>query len=206
MTIKALALAAAFATLTATSGLAATVQLNVVGGQLLGASNVDVNGTLYNVEFVDGTCFALFDGCDEVSDFAFSTMEAVDAALQSLLDTVLLDGALGNFDSNPTLINGLDPHTTGIIAAPFGVVGSDKVETLGLANYFADFIFPDTVFQDTFVTARSLDYSTLSSFAFARFTPTPVPTVPLPAAGLMLFAGLAGLGVLSRRRRPAAAD
>ena len=27
--------------------------LNVVGGQLLGASSVDVGGNLYNVEFVD---------------------------------------------------------------------------------------------------------------------------------------------------------
>jgi hypothetical protein len=36
--------------------------LNVVGGQLLGASNVDVGGNLFNVQFLDGTCIDLFDG------------------------------------------------------------------------------------------------------------------------------------------------
>jgi len=31
----------------------------------LGADNVDVNGVLYNVRFLDGSCFRLFSGCDE---------------------------------------------------------------------------------------------------------------------------------------------
>jgi hypothetical protein len=43
--------------------------LNASGGQILGASGVDVGGTLYDVEFLDGTCIALFSGCDEVSDY-----------------------------------------------------------------------------------------------------------------------------------------
>ena len=42
-------------------------------GILTGATGVNVEGTLYDVEFVDGTCAALFDGCDSVNDFTFST-------------------------------------------------------------------------------------------------------------------------------------
>jgi hypothetical protein len=33
-------------------------------GILTGATGVNVGGTLYDVEFVDGSCIALFDGCD----------------------------------------------------------------------------------------------------------------------------------------------
>ncbi len=32
----------------------------VVAGQLVGATNIDVGGTLYNVDFADGTCIGLF--------------------------------------------------------------------------------------------------------------------------------------------------
>ncbi len=38
------------------SASANAATLNVVGGQLLGASNVDVGGSLYDVAFQDGTC------------------------------------------------------------------------------------------------------------------------------------------------------
>jgi opacity protein-like surface antigen len=48
--------------LMASSAQAAT--LDVVGGQLHGAFGVDVNGSLYDVEFLGGTCIELFDGCD----------------------------------------------------------------------------------------------------------------------------------------------
>lgn len=206
MTIKALALAAALAALTATSGLAATVQLNVVGGQLLGASNVDVNGTLYDVEFVDGTCIALFDGCEKASNFAFTTSSQAQAATESLSNSVFLNGPLGNFDSNPLLTAGISFGGIGLVLTPYRI---DSTVTIVVDVYaFAnggtlsggrDISLPT-------ISTRFLDLSTLDDSVYARFSPTPVPAVPLPAAGFMLIAGLAGLGVLSRRRRPAAAD
>ena len=50
------------------------------GGNLLGASNVDIGGVLYNVEFVDDSCINVFDGCDEEIDFDFSSLaEAAEA-------------------------------------------------------------------------------------------------------------------------------
>ncbi|MBW2667882.1 MAG: hypothetical protein JRE13_16465, partial [Deltaproteobacteria bacterium] len=76
------------------------------GGQLFGAFDVNVGGTLYDVEFVAGTCIALFDGCDDVSDFTFQTEAAAITASQALLDQVLLDSIEGNFDSQPNLTNG----------------------------------------------------------------------------------------------------
>ena len=52
--------------LMAGGALAAT--LDIVGGQLLGASAENVGGTDHDVEFVDGTCNPLHNGCDDVSD------------------------------------------------------------------------------------------------------------------------------------------
>jgi hypothetical protein len=55
--------------------------LNVIDGQLVGASNVDVGGILYDVEFLNGTCIALFDGCDSSADFTFTnSVDAIAAA------------------------------------------------------------------------------------------------------------------------------
>ncbi|HIF07614.1 MAG TPA: DUF1566 domain-containing protein, partial [Gemmatimonadetes bacterium] len=97
------ALAIAFA-LHSGPTLAAT--LHVEGGQLLGAFGVDVGGTLYDVEFVDGTCTDLFAGCDEAADFTFTTSSAARAAGQALLDQVFVNSGLGLFDDDPTLTNG----------------------------------------------------------------------------------------------------
>ena len=56
--------------LASSNGLAARAATpDVVDGELVGASDVLVDGTLYDVKFQDGTCVDLFDGCDEVSDF-----------------------------------------------------------------------------------------------------------------------------------------
>ena len=57
----------------ATSGAQAAVPI-VVGGELLGATGVNVGGTVYDVEIVEGTCVGLYRGCDDLSDFAFTTL------------------------------------------------------------------------------------------------------------------------------------
>jgi hypothetical protein len=92
--------------LAASSASAAT--LNVVGGQLLGASGVDVGGTLYNVEFVKDSCIALYDGCDSPDDFIFNTESAALLSSQALLDQVFIDGVSGNFDSDAPLTVGCE--------------------------------------------------------------------------------------------------
>jgi hypothetical protein len=91
--------------LAASSASAAT--LNVVGGQLLGASDVDVGGTLYNVEFIKDSCIALYDGCDSPDDFIFNTASEALLASQALLDQVFIDGVSGDFDSRPPTNRGL---------------------------------------------------------------------------------------------------
>ena len=79
-------------------------------GILTGATGVTVAGTLYNVEFVDGTCAAvdahdqrIFAGCDATSDLTFTTSADTLTAGQALQDQVFPDGNAGNFDTRPGL-------------------------------------------------------------------------------------------------------
>ena len=83
------------------AGAAQAATLNAVGGQLMGASNVLVDGNLYDVQFLGGTCIALYNGCDAVSDFTFQTSAAAGLASQALLDQVFIDGGGGSFDTDP---------------------------------------------------------------------------------------------------------
>ena len=93
------------------AGGAQAATLNVVGGILHGASGVLVDGSLYDVQFLDGTCIDLYAGCVDASGFTFQTPEAALLASQALLDQVFLDGPAGNFESSPALTNGcsVDP-------------------------------------------------------------------------------------------------
>lgn len=205
MTIKAFALSAAAAALTATSSFGAGVTLNVVGGELLGASNVDVNGTLFDVEFVDGTCAAIFDGCDSVSDFDFPTRDLATAAATSLGDSVFIDGPLGNFGSDPTLTVGIDSiaqFRRATILVPYrfsSTPGIERFEGRSFLNFEGR---PDVL---TFSSVPlSFDLSDLEDWTFARFTPSQIAAVPLPAGGFLLLAALAGYGALAARRKRSA--
>ena len=92
---------ALIAVLALTSPAQASVVLNVNGsGILTGAHNVDVNGTLYDVTFADGTCASLFGGCTDASNFAFTTDADARAAAAALENQVLLNTVSGEFDSN----------------------------------------------------------------------------------------------------------
>ena len=84
---------------------ALTYTLN--NGLLVGINGVDVNGTLYNVSFVDSSCIALFNGCDvPAEDFPFSDDASTLAASQAILD-LLQDGVDGEFDTDPNTMNGI---------------------------------------------------------------------------------------------------
>ncbi|MEP3843830.1 MAG: VPLPA-CTERM sorting domain-containing protein [Paracoccaceae bacterium] len=47
-------------------------------------------------------------------------------------------------------------------------------------------------------------FNSTGSTGTATFTATPVSSVPLPAGGLFLLTGLAGVAAVKRRKKPAA--
>lgn len=81
--------------------------VDVSTGKLTGAAGVVVGGVLYDVEFLDGTCAAVFLGCD-VAHFTFRSRDAAISASQALFDQVLLDVGTDLFDSDPTRTRGCE--------------------------------------------------------------------------------------------------
>ena len=197
MNIKTLA-AAAYLTL-ASLAPAWAVSLDIVGGQLQGASNVIVGTSSFDVEFLDGTCAALFGGCNAPGDFAFTDEATALGAAQALLDQVFVDVPGGAFDSDPRLTRGI-LQSTGNIIIPFAA-GDPRFAA-------AIFINKPGSSVDEFYSANplfTLDTLFQTDLAFARFTSTSVPSaVPLPAGGLLLLSALAGLGALRRGKKHAA--
>ena len=103
------------------AGAAQAATLNAVGGQLMGASGVDVGVSLYDVQFLDGTCISLYNGCDQVSDFTFQTSQDSVLASQALEAQVFQSGT---FDEFPDLTNGCGASVTGscLVFTPHGLV------------------------------------------------------------------------------------
>lgn len=79
---------------------AAVVYQFDANGELTGAKNVLVNNVLYDVEFKDGTCHALFDLCTNTTQFVFNTQASAHAASLALLSQVFV----GAYDTDPTLL------------------------------------------------------------------------------------------------------
>ena len=168
-------------------------------GLLTGATGVHVAGTLYDVEFVDGTCEDIFSGCDALTDFVFMTEGGADAASQALLDFVLIDGPLGLFDSDPSLTVGLEgvtsgEDTSGLIITPYAPAFDDfMVRVIAASNDFTD--------SEDFLASGPFDSnfdSTDATHVWARWT-TP-SSVPEPGTLALLGLGLAGMSLCRRRK------
>ncbi len=178
--------------------------LNVDGsGQLLGASGVNVGGTLYDVLFKDGTCIAVFDGCDEVSDFAFTTSSAAYAASQALLDQVFVDVSAGSFDSAPALTIGIDDPRVGFAFTPYDYSPdfSGNPKAYGSCAINQDSSRADSPSEFCFSVTSPYSTSDQSAYVWAEWTLT---AVPLPAGGMLLLTALGGIAALRRRKKTTA--
>ena len=191
-----------FVTLFLCAGLfcssASAAMLIVEDGQLMGADDVDVNGTLYDVLFLDGAAEELFSANGD--DFAFTSLETADIASQSLLDQVLLDDDSGLFDSAPETISGISSADYSLILTPYGY--SPRGSGTG---YYVDcsMIYNSTSIEDS-IYSNNIDpvYDTENGqsgeiYVWAAWSEA--APVPIPGAVWLLGSGI--LGMIGIRRK-----
>ena len=171
------------------AGSASAATLVVSGGQLMGATGVEVNGASYDVEFVEGSCNSLFNNC---TDFTFTTSSTSQDASQALLDQVFI----GVYDTSPALTNGIETSYQGVIFTPYGRRGSLEFDQTYARNKSGA---GDEVQLGYF--KRSYDLSANTGSAFARWSPASVSAVPLPAAAWLFISAIVGLTGAKRMSR-----
>jgi hypothetical protein len=180
------------------AGGAQAATLDVVGSVLHGAFGVDVGGTLYDVEFVDGTCIDVFNGCDDLTDFTFTDAPSATLASEALLDQVFLDGPSGNFDSDPALTNGCPSLFSGQcftwVPYTFNTVTLFGKVAVNVDPSIATLLDRIGNASAGITTART---DTIGYLTYSRWSTS---SVPEPSTALLLSLGLTGLAAKGRRR------
>lgn len=156
-------------------------------GQLNGATNINVNGKLYNVEFIDGSCFDLFEGCDEPSDFSFNTPDNADAATLALLQQVFAN-PLVSFQ--PTIVRGCESTAQCNVLTPFEVGNASAIVDSSYLN-----ITPNFQSLSGYSSLRAADNTlVIASATYARWK-----SVPVSEPSTVLIWGLGLIALVSRR-------
>jgi hypothetical protein len=194
--MKKLLVAAAFAAMSfAAPTQAATLIINS-DGKLTGAAGVTIGGTSYDVTFGDGTCAALFAGCDSGNDFTFNEQSSARLAAQALLDQVFI----GSFDASAELTLGCSNTLTCQVFLPFSSDGGSNFLAITATNFSTgngeDFL----TFEGQVV---NFDFQGAPVYTFARFTPSQAvaAAVPEPGTWAMMLLGFGAIGATMRRRR-----
>lgn len=197
------------------SGANAASLIVDANGILLGADQVNVDNALYNVRFLDGTCGDLYNGCDEIGDASFAPpqpLEATASALRALMDQVFLDGPLGAFDTDPSLINGCSLGTDNCLVSTLGYIepfGSPDLASRLVTNAADEGSVQEGSLSIglNFATATPLGPDVdlgsvfdMGSTGGTNAVFTPVPPIPLPASFTLLASCVLG-GVLFARSR-----
>lgn len=194
---KSMVLGASFVSLAAISLSTNAAILVIDDGQLLGADNVNVLGTNYDVRFVEGSCIDEFNNC---TDFTFDTAASAIEASNSLANQVFI----GVYDSNPELTFGIESFTNGAIWTPFVHVVDEftnEVTSSFFSNSFgtsSDGFGGGSLNPFFDMSNQGRTYANWTISIDQNTTPDPVP---VPAAAWLFGSGLLGLIGIARRKK-----
>ena len=185
----------AFMLLMVPLGAFATTTLVIDGNnQLTGARNVVINGGLFNVDFMEGSCVTLYSGCDDINDFIFHTLSEANAASTALLDQVLIDGVDGNFDSSPASTFGCGLSGQCLISTFYGIFALDNVFSNTADNRVSGDPAPATFQSVIPITSDSSSNDRVTRAVWSS-------AVPVPAAIWLFGSGLIGLIGVARIKK-----
>lgn len=177
--------------------------LIVESGKLIGAKGVTV-GSLgeFDVEFTEGSCAALFQGCDEATDFVFRSSADAISASQALLDFVFIDGAAGLFDSQPELTRGCGAVNLCATYTPYELRSDLPAVLVGRSdNYSSASGSSDSVLIDR--PDPGFDTGWFGNVTYAVWSRSDSSPSPVSAPGTLALLGVAGLALgWTQRRRP----
>ncbi|WP_299850721.1 VPLPA-CTERM sorting domain-containing protein [uncultured Roseovarius sp.] len=171
-----------------------------------GATDVNVSGTFYNVEFLTGTCAAIFSGCDDASDFGLDATSIFAAVFA--LETLINNTPDIDADISITGCSETRQRENCQIVNPYAEFTVDgRVKTARIENYIQSEDDSDGSYFSCCVRADtdlSNDLETYARWTLSSENPQPATVVPLPASALLMitaFGGLIGGARLSRQRK-----
>ena len=168
--------------------------------QLVGANGVEVDGTIYNVRFIDGVGEKIIPE----SEFTFTTSLGAQHASQALEDQVYIDvTGLANWDTDPEMTNGIESTTSGKMFTPYksdngywyGGVWNPPDQYIGYG--FLNTIYGVGSANDRVAGASpyfAADSTNDNALVYAIWT-----SVPVPASFLLLISGLTALTAFRKR-------
>jgi len=188
-----------------TSAHALTLQ--VADGKLTGAEGVLVEGSLYDVKFLDGTCSTVFGSeCSGSGSFVFNSATSALSAATALINQVFAPtNSASGIPGYPPILNiaGIGPEDLGFAnvmipyALPAEFPGYFEAQTVSLCPELCGSPHEYVTF---FRQPLSQNTTDLSYRVFAKFVSAPVPE---PEAYTLMMVGLGLVGLAARRRKTA---
>lgn len=175
---------------------------NADNTQVTGATGLEMDGMLFDMEFLGGSCIDSFSGCDENSDFLIA---GAGGKTHADLMPVFYDAFISevifsdndSLDANPSLAFGCQARFHCFTLAPIQLVGSVVVDTTWVRNN----VVPNDLYDAVTDRLPRLNSGTTEDANWARFTKK-AASVPESGTLALLAIGLAGLG-MSRKSQAA---
>ncbi len=174
----------------ATTAHAATLTTNGLG-QVTGASGVTSEGESYTIVMADGTCAALFSGCNDDADFLPLDASNRLAAQRALVDFLEAVWAQGHGPGD--IVGCIGSISQCSVYAPWEIV--EPVTNPVFASTVAGLLTVSGLAQ-----GGTQGISSIQDFAAAETVAWAYVTVSVPEPGSLLLVS-AGLAALSLRRR-----